>query len=696
MLFFRGPAFLPIEPLINRSPDLEQTALELIASYWSGARIPKELLINLLEKAGSKEAWEDLAWQGPKEARWVLTRYPELVRTNAMPFLYHISEDALPLLFNAEIGDTRQLHSATDHPMRIIDDWIKSGIPGEASTIKNRLTLIKAAKDWLMKGNDTAVGFQAVKTGYSPLFRDTITDPGAGNTVTLRSAYLLLPEMKALQEQWASFMEILKSPLKIDWPALRDIVHGWAYPEILGIKVSDDVHEFMLSFAQQILTDMSTLAQSHSGLLHWINQFSVDRGFDLRFEVDPEFEILYPVERKREFREHEEENRKRVQTLAMAWSKRDPQAIVEKILWIESEARIAGQNWPSWTNYLLSEISLLVDSPKAWAETLIKSNCLAEMLSPFLERTAEKLESGWVELLHICLQSEGYRGAAILTTLKHRKPPMKLIKEAIVLISGFSELVETLCLRKEIHDDKIVKGLLTHSDDKIASAAAQGIWFSTPKGEVPEAVVAEWSQAAIRSREEYFISEVMIIHPELAYDWLEGYIKEDPDDHFHHERAVYAAARVLDTEFRRKILQIILTKYHFSEVVYSIVGDDLHVYRDLIDNERLKMFHLVPLYWSDREIWVDKAKLALEVGYSPSEISFAVYGRGIPWSGKESNERKKWVDRFDKLCSYPDNGIRAIAEAGKAYAEQEMQDALRREKLEEIYGFRAYRSGRRR
>ena len=696
-VFFHGPASFPVEPLIDKSPDLEQTTLELIAAYWSGARIQKEWLIPILERVGSNETWAGFAWQGPEEANWVLKHHPQVVKHNPMAFLHYISQEALPIMFDAAIGDTRQLHSATDHPMRIVDDWIKSGKPGESTTINNRLTLIKSAKEWLLSGKDSAVGFQAVNIGFSPIFRNMITDPGAGHTVTLRSAYLLLSEMRVLRDQWLSFREILKPQpdFEICWPALRDLVHGWAYPELFEVRVSDNSREFMLSFSRQILTDMSSIAQGRTGYLQWINQFSIDRGFDLRFEVDPVFEIMYPLVRRDEFREHEEAGRKQIEVLATSWSQRDPQTIVEKIIWIEEEAKIAGLSWPYWTNYLLSEISLLVDSPKAWAETLIRLGCSAEMVTPFLVKTAEKQDPGWFELTHICLQNEALRGAAILSILKHRDPPSELVDEAMSLISGFSGVVKTMCLRKEIHEDQIIKRLLTHQDEEISSAAAQGIWFSPPKHVVPDAVMPEWCQAVIRSRETYFISDVMTFHPELAYDWLSGYINEDKDEYFQYDRAIHATASVLDAGSRRNLLKIIPAKYHFSEAVYSIIGDDLNVYRALLDNERLKIFHLVPLNWSDREIWVDKARLALDAGYSPSEISLAVYGFpffGFSWTGNESIERQKWVDKFDKLCSHPEKGIQAIGQAGKEDAEREKQNALEREKQEEIYGFRGYRT----
>ena len=121
--------------------------------------------------------------------------------------------------------------------------------------------------------------------------------------MTLRNGYLLLPEMNVLREQWSSFIDTLKLPIEIEWAALRDIAREWAFPERMGIAVQDDIREFMRSFAYQILVDIGAFAQGHTGLLHWINQFSIDSNLDLRYDVDRDFEILYPVAPKVEWRD---------------------------------------------------------------------------------------------------------------------------------------------------------------------------------------------------------------------------------------------------------------------------------------------------------------------------------------------------------------------------------------------------------
>ena len=90
----------------------------------------------------------------------------------------------------------------------------------------------------------------------------------------------------------------------------------------------------------------------------------------------------------------EEEDRKHVYALATKWSIKDPQAIIDKILWIEGEARVAEQNWPRWTNYLLTEMSKLVDSPKDWAEWTFDRTVRLKWYLHFLRERRRILKQG--------------------------------------------------------------------------------------------------------------------------------------------------------------------------------------------------------------------------------------------------------------------------------------------------------------
>ena len=109
------------------------------------------------------------------------------------------------------------------------------------------------------------------------------------------------------------------------------------------------------------------------------------------------------------------------------------------------------------------------------------------------------------------------------------------------------------------------------------------------------------------------------------------------------------ALQVINLEQRKSLLEQIGDSYWYSEIVHGIVDDEPEVYRSLLKNQRLKRFHLSPLAGKPAGVWIPKALLALEAGYSPLEVSQAVYGSFRFWSGSESKYWAQWVESFEPL-----------------------------------------------
>ena len=113
--------------------------------------------------------------------------------------------------------------------------------------------------------------------------------------------------------------------------------------------------------------------------------------------------------------------------------------------------------------------------------------------------------------------------------------------------------------------------------------------------------------------------------------------------------------------------------------LHSLIGDDIDFYRELLKDKGLKQFHLAPLSGHPEGIWVDRAKAALDAGYSSKEIALAVhYSHGlysIEWIGSESEMWSGWVERFEKLCSHQDERIQKVGKIGRAHAKAALERA---------------------
>lgn len=235
--------------------------------------------------------------------------------------------------------------------------------------------------------------------------------------------------------------------------------------------------------------------------------------------------------------------------------------------------------------------------------------------------------------------------------------------------------------------------LLNHNDPQIVNAAAYGEWGSNPQGIVRLELYKDWRDAVVeKGLSGYWLSEVFAKDSEIAYAWLLTNInKISWIDYSEDVQTVSTAIRGLNTANKLELLRIMKPDIHLANLVRIIVGDDIDLYRALLNNKALSTLHLEPLFGNpDNEIWITKAKEALTNGYPPEEIALAsiygTYSHAISWTGHESNMWQEWNNRFSSLQKDCDTRIQKIGDEGIKFSKARRQKALEEEKFEEIYG----------
>ncbi len=333
---------------------------------------------------------------------------------------------------------------------------------------------------------------------------------------------------------------------------------------------------------------------------------------------------------------------------------------------------------------------------------MIDTDVSGDLVDPFLRRAAKINEPDWVELASICLDRSTLRGCAISLVLTLDTPDKDLVTKALDRLDDHSKLVKILCLRNQI-PEYLVGQLLHHENATIATAAAHGEWATEPEGSVRDSLRESWQDVVInRADDDYWLGRVLKDNSSLAYKWLQACIKERESTSLMYGDTVIDAVNPLSTEERQHILCQIPETYTMARLVACLINDT-SLYYELLSNKQLKSLHLVPLSGYREEVrskgdgvkvepeglWTEKAKLALDAGYSVEEIVGAVYGytmMSIVWSREESARRAAWVEWFERLCSDEDERIREIGKVGKADAEAAQQRALASERQEAIYG----------
>lgn len=692
-VFFEGAKSLPVGELIDNAPNKADVAIELIETRARGGMVSDTLLVPILESLRYSGVWKDYAGLGKREAQWLLRQHPELALIVAQPALHYIPEIEIPLLLQAAVGDKQPLHSTPEHPLRLIQDWIEAAHPGTGEAIKRRKTLWKVLQTWFQQGGDSHVGFTALRSALKPGFEYHTVDPALGNTITFHFGSLTEPEIAKMQTWWPAIIGVIETLDTIVWTELRDTVEDWAYPGRINAQLSDSIRAMMRTFVDQMLRDIVRIAAKHPGIMHWASSVAQHLNLDIHVPLDPAFEVLYPPRETEDWESAFEQQAIDVQTLAHSWARDTPHDVVSTIAEIEKEAHLANISWPRWTPLLCSEISKTVPHPSAWVKALMKHSVSPDLVEPFLLASATANEPEWPHLANACLLDSRFRPASIKVLLTTPNPSSDLLNTALRNVQspqGYAQMVRYLCMRAEVPPTTL-QLLWQHEDPIIAGMAALGAWHARDTLPIDDSMRNDWCKAVIHAPvDDYMLKPILVDEPQLAYDWLRARLAQDSEFSHGHGSTLQSAVNALNLEQRSKLVtELPATAFGFEKVVAQLVDDNIELYHLLLQDQRLKHFHLTPLAGTPEGTWLQKARLALDAGYSPDDIAYAAVwagSEGISFGESEAAVWFEWVERFDRLCQDDDDDIRAIGEAGKAQTSARRDRALRQERKEAIYG----------
>jgi len=691
--FFRGAVSLSIEEFVNNAPSLHDVAKTLLGARRRGANIPQNFLLELLEKLNLTDLWENFAYLGEQEATWVLENKPQFLIAIARPALVNTPEKGIPLLLSAAIGDERELHSATDHPVRIIQDWVLSADAGNGEAIQRRKILLAAMIEWMKDTKNPKPGIRALQIVMSPEFTNTSTSPGSGNSFTWRSGHLTASEVDSLKELWPDVLAIITKTSIQDWEPIRQIIETWAYPGRRG-SVLPEVYEDMNIFVSQMLLDILPIISKHAGLLHWAHHLARTLNLPITVPVDSTFEILYPNVDLVDFHEDPSKQLTLVGQLAQSWKTRKPDSVMKDLFQLESESLLAGYGWPRLTPSLCLELSKIVDKEYAWIEAGIKEGVAGDLVLPFLSRVIENRSRGWISNIQKWLKELSLRPYIIQLVLTSPKMPNKLLEEIYSNLDNMEKWIEILCLRGEISEDRVLR-LLKHAKPEIALAAAKGEWLQNPVKQVRKSLEKQWERVIINFLDEdYLLGDVFTQRSTIALAWLSARIQEatknkDRIAGYRLERAFGLAANSLKMEERQSLLKTMTPFPYDHLIVTPLIGDSIELYQEFLANKGMKHAHLDPLFGKPTDVWVLKAITAINSGYSTKEVAHATRWanmRVVLESGNESDRWADWLKSFEPYLQHNEEKIREVAKISIENARNARDRALREELQEAVFG----------
>ncbi len=714
-VFFPAPhpsslSGLPCERLLDDPSRLPDTTLELIRAAHRHAAVPRPVIEKLILRADEtaawrmREMWRGYALLGPSEAAWVLERYPRDVVDVAKATLAHAAEPTVWQLLERTRTAEGLLHNQPDHPLRILQDWMREFPTDDPQMpLKRRALVVRLARRLIASepGNDRDIAIHAMTLTLDPTLEGMSQDPGLGAAFSLFFGLLPSDALRAMVPLWREVHDAIGTIDALTWRRLTSALWSWAHPEMAAHGNLDaDQRRAAMAFVAAVAADLRPAAADRPGLARALDRVARWVGPGLSLDRDPVFELLFP-EHESSF-EAESSARERckvaIASLAARWSERPPTEVIADLQRYLSEERFLGPGHADLTCLLCADLASAVTCPQLWLGALLDGRVGAPQLRPFLAKCVRERREGWEGWLARCFEAGDLRWAAIEELLTMADPPCALADHAIADAGRFPQLIETLCSNRRVPQPQL-KALLGSLDAIVSLAAAAGEWDAEPQHRVRRDISEDWRRAILRLDSqallairgapmlEFWLGEILSADTDLAVEWLCARLREPNRGPLDLDGPTGEAIDALSADQRMGVLAALSLDVQAPDLVRRLVRRDVQVYRRLLAMERLTPLHLEPLEGLPDNDWVPLAVEALQASHSPAEVAEATISGLHLIVGRAGGQLwEQYLKAFSRLEESASPDLQCVARAGREFAQERLEAARRRARSLEVVG----------
>lgn len=687
-VFFSSPAPLQVTSILSQAASPEDTLDVLVGARAYGGSVSIELLQALVQEIDTPTAWKLYAGLGPEQSVEALEKRPQYLTNIAKTALFLNPEDSIPFLLDASGSDDSDLHAKPEHPLRQLKDWIMEAIPGQGISMRRREAVLKAVAKWVAKTGNIKISIHALSFIFNPCSEWFETDPGAGLTVSIYSGILPKHKLVHLRKLWIEAKFLLQK-LKIDgWTYLFQMLDSLMHPHVIRARVPNEIHKECKSLAIIIIKDLVELSGEEIGVCARLRDEAKSIGYTLNVQVDKTYDILYPTREAGDnwdaFRIKQEQV---IQMLNNEWMARPRNDVAEEIVMLEKASeRAGGTGWPRWSAFLCGLLAAKTNEPDSWAELLIYRDAPADFVQPFLEKSSEDCSIDNVALIDQCLQSVPYQGIAVDLILRKSGPSGILLDKIWEILGHYSGILEALIIRRQISLE-IIKLLLGHNDLGVVKSVVDAVW-GMDNHAIPEALYGNWKKAVLRIGPEYYaLPEILLADPALTFEWLKAHLDTDLNL-FRHDEAFDRIIGKLDKSQKLDLLDSMKdtsSNYRSSNVICSLIGRDVELYKSLLSKKELSEYHLAPLGHCSEDVLPQMVQEAIGL-YNIDRIADAIFPYVWSWHGKASDFWKSRLEFYMRWKEHPDELIRRIADILVNRVTSYYQSSKEHEQHEAVFG----------
>ena len=686
---FFSTASYPSLPLERAMQHLDETGVtgSLVGAALMGTQVPSATIEPILLRSGSIDDFKGYSRIGERQADFALDARPEWLTGIAPHSLLTNPGKTIQILLERAVGDRRPQNSQTDHPLRIVKDWVESAPHSEGEQLKRRRILADVAVSYADKSGDPQVVLEALCRAMSPTFESISMDAGSGMKGAFQFGLVSHECLNGLIALWPAIRDAVPTKGPEDYSVLIDMLANWAYYGSRSNPPPEHIQELMLLHSAKMTADLAKKFSGHPGVLARISELARHAGIAVDVAVTTVFGVLHPEQDRSIYREGVEGIKRqdrvwraKARDLARELEPQGPEQVTAMVLEASRQASEVNRTPPDMTGEFAAEIARRTDDPNTWAEQAIDSGLSADFVTPLLRAARTKDRGRTLPLVLCALRSEQALGAGLAVVLTAEDIVEYELKETLAVASRFPGLIENLVRRNEI-SRSIIRQLLNHPSLDVAETTGATLWRHEENPRVPEDLFEDWRAAMLSAPLTNWATPIVFgAEPWLFAEWLVKYFRSDGSRLFYRiEHELEDAFERLSTEQRIKILESMQSADALwgASMIARLVGDDATVFCRLLTMDNLASGHEAGLACSVSE---EKLKAVCDAGWECERIAQAIFSpNGIvaSWSGDDSEYWERRRDGFAWAAELKDPRIAAVGRAIHEYAQREIDDAMR-------------------
>ena len=647
--YFSGVLSMPVTPALEHAGDSHACTYTLIQVLDRGGGVPHGLIRRRLEEL-HRVSWPGGVWEryvgtGEEAARWVLETHPDKILSVGRAALAVVPDIALDNL----LDDSGEGNVGTNDPTRVIDSWIRSGLPGRDAA-ERRIRLIErlAAHIRSARGEYGEL-WSNRRFSETGLFRAAFSlevsawraNPLDDMTLLVTSGSLRGNEVRELARVWPTALDALRVLGDDGVRCARQIVEEWTV-RLLIRGENPETYPAAKKQAPRMLQDVIELADGAPGVVMWAHRLVRHRKLvaELPALDDPLLDKLFPdIKWGDSF--PDELVLASARALVDEWRREDPQTVARRMMYYERQRELADHFYPNVLKHLPHEIAERVDEPSEWLRAFLDQRAPGSWAQPLLEAAivaSPASDTPWELVAH------DKESALVCARVGLSLPGLP--ESAVALI------LEAVRRVVAVRHDLVPWGDLSHewqcrllrdTNARVRAAAAAGLWRvhggTRPSGTLGRLL---WD-AIVESGDASLLQELLGADRMVARAWVlqqarasstqrsrretpppweevelpsaEGIVHLGDLSPWRYSELLRTAIASLTVEDRRDL--ILAIPIHADERLFGyLVGTDPDLYRVLLKRNVPRSAHLGPLRVGPSEGREALIRVAREHGYA--------------------------------------------------------------------------------